>query len=278
MSDSWVKAARRRWFGCGLGLVALLAASLPVPVSAGAADDPTELERTWQAAWVYLPGAAHGRVLRIGELGGEMPAPSDARYPTVVYLHGCAGLNYIANETGAFLAEAGYAVIMPDSFARADKPKSCDPVTLEAGLHRAVLGWRQAEAMHALSSARGLSWVNGDRLFLMGLSEGAITVATVPAAGVRARIVEGWTCHAGWPEYHGLNAPADEPVLSLVGREDPWFRLPVLQGECGAFMTPDTGSRSIVYRPPHALADDHYLSWHADARGAILDFLNLHSR
>lgn len=278
MSDSWLLRAWRRWFGCSLGLVALLAASLPGPASAGAADDPAELERTWQAARVYLPGAPHGRVLRIDELDTPESAPTAARYPTVVYMHGCAGINYIAHETGAFLAEAGYAVIMPDSFARADKPKSCDPVTLEAGMHRAVLGWRHAEAMHAISSVRGLPWVNGDALFLMGLSEGGITVATLPTAGVRARIVEGWTCHAGWPEYHGLSAPADEPVLSLVGSDDPWFHLPVLQGECGAFMSSDAASRSIVYRPPHALADDHYVSWHADARAAILDFLELHSR
>ena len=95
---------------------------------------------------------------------------------------------------------------------------------------------------------------------------------------VNARIVEGWTCHAGWGEYRGLDAPAEEPVLALLGAEDPWFRPSYLQGDCGAFMEGRDGSVSIVYERPNFLATKHHLSWHPDVRQLILDFLARHRR
>jgi dienelactone hydrolase len=223
-----------------------------------------------------LPGASD-RPPRLDELD-TVPAglAPGARLPTVIYLHGCSGIDELSEREGALLAASGYAVIMPDSFARERKPKSCDVGSRTGGLHRGVLGWRQDEAMNALDGARALPWVDAGNLFLMGFSEGAVTTATLGPTGVKARIVEGWTCHAGWPEYAGLSAPEDEPVLALVGARDPWFRLPVLQGECGAYMDRGNGSRSIVFEAPHPLADDHYLSWHGEAGGAIIAFLNRH--
>ena len=275
MSASWPLARRprnRRRAGAGLLALALSAALHATPLAA-AEPEADELARTWQAARLYLPDATTERSLRIEEAGEAPPRAGTQRLPTIIYMHGCAGINYVAAETAEFLRSAGYAVIMPDSFARRDKPVSCDPLTLKAGLHRAVLGWRQAEARYAVERARALPWVDGQRLYLMGLSEGGITVATVFGVDVRARIIEGWTCHAGWPEYHGLAAPEGEPVLALLGADDPWFRLPVLKGDCGAFMSRTNGSESMVYRVPHPLANQHYLIWHEDARRRVLDFL-----
>ncbi|MGD9537187.1 MAG: dienelactone hydrolase family protein [Alphaproteobacteria bacterium] len=255
----------------------MLAASLLVGACAApAVDAKDELERTWRAARVHLPGAS-GPAPRIEALGGPPPglAPG-ARLPTVIYLHGCSGIDVLSEREGGLLAGAGYAVIMPDSFARRHKPKSCDVVSRTGGAHRGVLGWRQDEALNAIERARALPWVDAGNLFLMGFSEGAVTAATLGATGTNARIVEGWTCHAGWPEYVGLNAPEGEPVLALVGANDPWFRLPVLRGDCGAYMERGNGSRSIVFEAPHPLADEHFLSWHDEAGGAIIDFLDRH--
>ena len=278
MSASWQQARRhrsRQRLGGGLLVLALSAALHAAP--AGAAEAAAdELARTWQAARLYLPDATTDRSLRIEEAGQAPPRAGTQRLPTIVYMHGCAGINYVAAETAEFLRASGYAVIVPDSFARRDKPVSCDPLTLKAGLHRAVLGWRQAEARYAVEQARALPWVEPARLFLMGLSEGGVTVATVSDIGVRARIIEGWTCHAGWPEYQGLAARAGEPVLALLGADDPWFRLPVLKGDCGTFMNRTNGSESMVYRAPHPLANQHYLLWHEDARRRVLDFLAAH--
>ncbi len=239
----------------------------------GSAWNPDELARTWKAARVFLP-LADDRIERttVGRLDRARLARLGP-LPVVIYAHGCAGIGPASDDTGRYLAHAGFLVIAPDSFARENKPRSCEPARHRGGLHRAVLGWRQAEIDYAIRKARDLPGVDRDNLFLMGFSEGAITVATYVGEPVRGRVIEGWTCHSGWLEYRGLNAPRDEPVLSLVGSNDPWFRKPWLQGDCGAFMAGRTNARSIVFRPPSPLANRHYLSSKPAARRAILDFL-----
>jgi dienelactone hydrolase len=193
---------------------------------------------------------------------------------TVVYLHGCDGVNAISTRSADLLAAAGYLAFVPDSFARTNKPVSCDPGRFEGGLHREVLAWRQAEAGYALKQVKALPAVDPARVFLMGLSEGAIATATYVGEPLAGRIVEGWTCHAGWPEYRGLAAPPGEPVLALSSENDPWFQDPVLRGDCAEFIgPPSTWRRSVVFRPPHPAASQHDLMWNLDARRLVLDFL-----
>jgi poly(3-hydroxybutyrate) depolymerase len=194
----------------------------------------------------------------------------------VVYLHGCDGINTLSTKTADLLAAAGYLVLLPDSFARMDKPKSCDALQFQSGLHRDVLQWRQAEADYAIKQVKALGAVDPERVFLMGLSEGAIAVATYKGEPVAGRIVEAWTCHAGWPEYRGLNAPANEPVLTLTSENDPWFQDPVLRGDCGEFIaSPSPWRRSIVFRPPHPAASQHDLMWNKDVRTLVMAFLTM---
>jgi dienelactone hydrolase len=197
----------------------------------------------------------------------------DAFKATIVYLHGCDGINALSLKTADLLAAAGYLVFMPDSFARLDKPRSCEPLEFRGGLHREVLAWRHAEADWALKQARSLPAVDARRLFLFGLSEGAIAAATYDGEGLRGRVIEAWTCHAGWPEYRGLAARPGEAVLALTSENDPWFQDPALRGDCGEFTGSSTLRRTIVFRPPHPAASHHDLMWNSDARRAVLDFL-----
>ena len=146
-----------------------LLAGLPGTLSATGED--ADLLRTWERAFVIVPGETglvRGWIDDIDERLAGTPPP----LPTVIYLHGCAGLGRISHDAAKLLAEAGYAVIMPDSFAREHKPKSCDPERVAGGLHRGVLGWRQAEANKAIREARRLAWVDPDNVFLWGFSEG----------------------------------------------------------------------------------------------------------
>ena len=85
-------------------------------------------------------------------------------------------------------------------------------------------------------------------------------------------LIEGWTCHAGWSEYRGLNAPDDQPVLSLLARDDPWFKADYLRGECGRFMRPDNGSRAVVFNQPELRAG-HCLLHAPEPREHVLTFL-----
>ena len=118
------------------------------------------------------------------------------------------------------------------------------------GFYRGVLKMRQLDALHAIREARKLNWVDPDNIFLVGFSEGAIVSATLSADSdqpLRARVVEGWTCHAGWSEYRGLNSTINEPVLTLVAKGDPWFQNYWTKGDCTEFSKKEDGSKIIIH-------------------------------
>ena len=214
-------------------------------------SDPKEVARTWRAALVYVPtGKGSSGRTTIDRLAKNLNL-SSRRYPTVILLHGCAGIWQGTHRRLRFLADNGYLAIAPASFARLKYPKSCDPATRQAGLYRGTLNMRQYDAGHAIEMARSLAAVDGGRIALMGHSQGGVTVATFKAANehqaVRVRIIEAWTCQAGWSEYNGLNAAVSEPVLSLVGEQDPWFQNRKSKGHCAQFIDRTNGSKSVLY-------------------------------
>ena len=240
------------------------------------AMDPAEIRRSWQSALVRVPTKGNGsRATTIAKLGVEL-ANSDMRFPTVIYLHGCTGLWGGSVRRMKLLAKQGFLVIAPASFARKKYPKSCDPRTFQGGLYRSTLKMRQQDAGYAIAQARALPFVQADAVVLMGFSEGGITAATFKAKNKRqrvaARVIEGWTCHSGWTEYHGMNAPVREPVLAMVTRDDPWFLHPRNRGDCGDALHKNNGSLSIVYGAPN-LANLHGLLEFAGPRRDLFAFL-----
>ena len=240
-----------------------------------AGDDPEELARTWLESRVYIPGVT-GRIhTRMKSLPVDFRAGKQGQFPLIIYLHGCSGFWWGTAQRANFFTQLGFAVIAPDSFARREKPVSCVPRRKKGGFHRGVLYLRQAEAAYALSRARSLPWINNEIIILFGFSEGGITVATLSpaqAVGTHARIIEGWGCHAGWPEYAGMEAPTWQAVLTMVAKHDPWFRHPSLQGDCGKFLK-NNESRSIVYSKP-PLSSSHGLLDYKTPRQEVAQFLS----
>ncbi len=240
-------------------------------------SSPDELHRTWQAALVRIPRNQQVFAGQISDLPLE-GVSVEKELPTVIYLHGCSGIWWGTYIRLDFFAENGFAVIAPASFARAKYPKSCDPATKRAGLYRETLKMRQYDALNAIKNAKRLNWVDSKNLFLVGFSQGGITSATLSTnidTTVNARVIEGWTCHAGWSEYRGTNAPTSQPVLALVADQDPWFQDSWTRGSCGGYMNSENGSRSMVYRigslmSKHSLLDD------PDVQNRVLEFLHTH--
>ena len=263
----------------GIGSLAILALMMVGTCGTGwASGEASELRRTWDAAWVFAPDASAAGYARLRSSGLRQRFQPGAARPAaiVLYAHGCDGLSEISAATGRFLARSGYLVVEPDSFARRDKPVSCKPARHLGGLHRSVLGWRHNEMRFAVARLKQIESLAGLPLILMGHSEGAITVATIKKLPATARIVEGWTCHSGWPEYRGLAAPRGQSVLALVGADDPWFRAPVLNGDCGAFMH-GAAQQSIVFRKPNYLAGKHWLSGDPHVQKKIIGFIRRHT-
>ena len=147
----------RRPTAIGAGLLALVLGLLLAGFSGAArADEASELLRTVEGAWVFAPatGAAGYSRLTVADLSGYPSGAAPKPLAVILYAHGCDGLSEISAASGRFLAQAGYLVVEPDSFARAAKPASCEPAQHLGGLHRAVLGWRQKELRYAARKLR----------------------------------------------------------------------------------------------------------------------------
>ncbi|MEM8649034.1 MAG: dienelactone hydrolase family protein [Pseudomonadota bacterium] len=238
--------------------------------------NPNEIRRTWNAAIVRVPTApGRSSVTTISKLMQKY-GKSGKKFPVAIYMHGCGGIWAGTKRRVKFLADNGFLVIAPNSLARKKYPRSCNPVTQEGGMYRPTIKMRQLDAGFAIESAKRLPFTDNSKFLLIGLSEGGITTATFSRKNsrqsVKARVVEGWTCNAGWREYRGIRAPGSEPVLSLVGSQDPWFQNDWNRGHCGQFMSKGNGSRSVVYRTG-TLARKHALLENSAARKEVLNFL-----
>ena len=201
----------------GLALVAGALLFLTSVVSANVTAAAPET--TWDRAEIWAPPAIAG-VFRTNMDDGALHTrllEKGVKLPTVVFLHGCTPGRKPAGWTmGRTLARAGYAVILPDSFLRTDRPATCNRWTFEpvANTDRhAVLALRQEEIALALDRVRALPWVDDKNLFLMGYDEGADALAAWHGAGVNARVLISTRCPIG------LNAP-HTPTLTLGGTDD----------------------------------------------------------
>lgn len=240
-------------------------------------QDPGEVNLPWINSLIRLP-LANGDIYRgsMHELNGNEDFLK-GKFKTIIYLHGCAGHWSGTAKRIDFYAKNGYAVIAPPSMARKKYAQSCDTTIQRGGLYRSVLKIRQIDAENAILRAKELSWTDNKNIFLVGLSEGGITTATYYPkninSSVNGRIIEGWTCNAGWEEYKGLNTPYNEPVLSLVAKYDPWFQLDVLRGHCGQFINKNPLSKSIVIDDGTHLSKGHGLMHDNNIKKATLKFL-----
>lgn len=85
-----------------------------------------------------------------------------------------------------FFTKSGYAVFQPDSFAWPGRETCTQDVQNE----------RLQEIEYALDQIRELSWVDSDRIVLMGISEGGSAVANWGKPGFQAHIILADNCRS----------------------------------------------------------------------------------
>ena len=230
------------------------------------ASHRAEVERTWQAAFVYLPGLPFPGVV----LPAQAPPLEPAR-PTVLYMHACTGRGGQEEYWAQTLAGAGYAVVMPDSFARQYRRANCDPATLTLGMFPQATDFRQEEITYALDRLREQPWVDARNLFLMGHSDGGMAAALWPSPGFKGVIISGWTCtYRGNSIYDGLRTPQRTPVLAIGFETDPWFQNTPASGSCGSLLARRPRSRLLTLP-----GRGHHTDSFKEARHAVLEFLGM---
>jgi dienelactone hydrolase len=237
-------------------------------------EPASDIARTFDDARVVLP-RRRGQPPLVARMGDDAlhrhlaGLPASWRFPTILYLHGCTGLGRI--EPMTTLAQDGFAIIAPNSFARRFRPLQCRPSRQTGGENVFVFEFRLVEISYALHRMAALPWVDLDRLFLVGTSEGGVAAALYRGDEFLARVITQWTCN-GAPFIRGLAAPPDEPVLAIVRRGDPWYhpsRTAAQEGHCGQFIGQRPRSRSLLVE-----GDDHHdIYGNAGAMRAIRDFL-----
>lgn len=170
------------------------------------------------------------------QLDGYLFRPSrSGPVPAIVFLHGCGGListishKIMSRETdwARRLNEAGYAVLMVDSFA----PRGSGEMCSRSGFKEAIYLARPADAYGALGWLQQQPFIARDRVAMMGWSNGGGTVlfalgrkygrpASFAGTGFKAAI-------AFYPgscseQRMGADWTPAIPLLVLIGDKDVW--------------------------------------------------------
>lgn len=191
--------------------------------------------------------------------GAQRCVPTGASPPVVVFLHGCTGITAGSQTWCRVLRDAGFLVVMPDSFARRGRTADCDPRSNTGQRDPSTLLKRTEEAEFAVAQVRKL---NPPKVFLMGHSEGALaTQYWMGIGGYDGAIISGTACAR-------INLPSRLPTLIVRYEADPWDPYPPLCAVWAAqrentklWLLPGTG---------HDPAD------HPDAQRQVVDFLRRH--
>ena len=139
--------------------------SLLTTGGAGAGPDP-DVKKTWEKAEIWVK-PEDGSVINshMDDIRLQDRLILDGRkLSTVIFFHDCGKNRKLAGwHFARFMARAGFAVILPDSFARTERPETCThwqflPLA-EAPLNQ-VHALRKAEIAEALESVRTLEWVD----------------------------------------------------------------------------------------------------------------------
>ena len=240
-------------------------------------ETDSDIARTFDQAMIVLP-RSRGQEPLVGKLSDKAVRHQLAglgpgrHYPTIVYMHGCTGMGRLTPMLA--FAKAGFAVIAPNSFARRFRPLQCRASERTGGENIFVFDFRLVEISYALQRMAHLPWINNQRLFLVGTSEGGVAAALYRGEEFNARIISQWTCH-GAPFIRGLAAPIGEPVLAIVRSNDPWYqpdRTAGQHGDCSTFFKTPKLSKSLVIDGGAA----HDIWGHNGAMREALDFLRRH--
>ena len=211
--------------------------------------DP-DLAETWRRAHIALPATGSNPAPVIGRWSdtrlqsviGKLSA--DSRVPAVVYLHGCSGIGAEEESGKLFLVERGFAVFLPDSFARGARRSNCNTNTLARSLAPETHGLRLEELRFAVDRVRALPWVDARRIYILGFSEGGLAAARYDGDDVAGIVIFSWHCD-GTPPFRGIQAPASIPLLTVLGTDDPWYRSKAGK-HCGDFFDERPLSRSLL--------------------------------
>lgn len=152
----------------------------------------------------------------VGKPAGEGP------FPALVILHGCAGVGKNHHLWMKRVNDWGYVGLIVDSFP----PRNVSNKCASPNRGRGKYDDRVADAYGALLHLQSLSYVDPDRIALIGFSHGGGTALRVVSAATPARFAIGpevrFKAAVAYYPYCEAFAPFYAPLLILAGAQDEW--------------------------------------------------------
>jgi dienelactone hydrolase len=226
----------------GIGFAACFCLTSHVHAASASADQPVQFESAAVKPTPFQQRIAqqNGQVLKTAPgtpLNGYLTRPpGDGPFPAVVVLHGCSGLFPSLRKSGSeLLSSWGYVVLVVDSFSTRGIKETCD------GLHSVD---RVYDAYGALEFLSKYSFVDRQRIALMGFSAGGIATLDAVQLGGAERLVEGKfkAAIAYYPDCSATNGDVTVPTLILIGDLDDWTPAK----KCQEMMAQRSGKGSAV--------------------------------
>lgn len=232
-----------------VALSALIA--LRPPISVAAEVDPVRL--TWEQAQIFIQYEDPDLNFSILDDSADRPYIREqltlraiAPGPVAIVMHSCAerqGL-YDIRDLARALAEMGFLVVAPNSFARPDRVEGCDwrRQMRDPEISREMLQqMRLEELRYALARVREAPWALREQIFIAGFDEGADAVLGFTDPAIAGRIAVGAPCYSAVARDPAL------PTLVIETEADRWFaegREPEALGRCRAKLS---GAGEVEY-------------------------------
>lgn len=144
-------------------------------------------------------------------------------FPTVLYMQGSGKFSKGPTFREWISGDAGWVFFAPNTHVSSKRPKYSSPVPKE--IYEEVHKFRQAEIDQFVKRIDELPFIDKDRMFLMGNSEGAFAAARYGGKEFVGRLILSWTCEPGYyTDFPKVGAKyKTDPVLNIVGRDDVYF-------------------------------------------------------
>jgi hypothetical protein len=228
-------------------------------LSASATADETKgLQATWNDGFFRVPASAtiDGRGCTGGMVANDTcytKIDISRTHPVVIFATRCTG------GFGASEAVSKFTItVVPSTPSRpnwrsncrvdAEKPDKGGFLGLPFKEDRNAMELRFAEVRHAYAELMEMPWVDKNRIYLAGLSEGGAVAALYSGDRFAGKIILGWTCASRDPWWKGING-SPVPTLAIVGSDDRFNQHPDRNGkDCGEHFKDQPNSRSVVLK------------------------------
>jgi len=142
--------------------------------------------------------------------------------PTLFYMHGSAGFSKGETYRKWIVNEANFIFFAPNSFKIKKRPTYKTPSSIKK--YEKVHRLRQAEIIYNLKKIKKLEFIDFDKLFLMGNSEGGLACAAYKGNEFKARIVTAFSCeNSYYSKDFKIGSKKYEPFLNIIGTHDEYF-------------------------------------------------------